>query len=149
MDGLKSRPLRRTGTHPVCQPWLKPSPQSSSPAMSKPSCCGNSWPTSLVVAMGQEMLPLQLQPPTSTLRPLIRHSSPRHESLSRPIIGFMQSSPSLGSYIAQRCTRLSSPHNSYVVTPEHGGPTTLPLTPRTIRCRGLSFAVLPVLTTFY
>jgi hypothetical protein len=31
-------------------------------------CCGSSWPTLLVVAMGQEMLPLLLLPPTATLR---------------------------------------------------------------------------------
>jgi hypothetical protein len=31
--------------------------------------------------MGQEMLPLQLQPPTMTLQPLTCRSSPRHEPL--------------------------------------------------------------------
>jgi hypothetical protein len=60
--------------------------------MSKLSCYGSSWATLLMVAMGQGMLPLQLQL--------------RQESLSRPITGFMQPSPSLDSYIARRCRRL-------------------------------------------
>jgi hypothetical protein len=40
------------------------------------------------VAMGQEMLPLQLLPPTVKLWPHTRRSSPRQESLLRPITGF-------------------------------------------------------------
>jgi hypothetical protein len=147
-DGLKLRPLRQTGTHPRHQPWLKPSPQSSSLAMSKLSCCGSSWPTLLVVAMGQKMLPLQLRPPTVTSRLLIRRPSLKQESLSKPITGFVQSSPSLGSYVARRCKRLSLPPSSCVVTLAHGGPTTPPLAPRTIRCRGLSSVVPSAPTTF-
>jgi hypothetical protein len=42
----------------------------------------------LMVAMGQEMLPLQLRLPMMTLQPLTRRSSPRQENLSRPITGF-------------------------------------------------------------
>jgi hypothetical protein len=49
---------------------------------------GSSWPIPLMVAMGQEMLPLQLLPPIATSRPLTHCSSPRQESLSRLITGF-------------------------------------------------------------
>jgi hypothetical protein len=73
----------------------------------------------LVVAMGKEMLPLQLQPPTATLRPLIRRSSPRQESLLRRITGLVQSCPSFGSYVARRCRRLSSTRSNYMVGQLH------------------------------
>jgi hypothetical protein len=36
--------------------------------MSRLSCCDSSLPTPPVVAMGQQMLPLQLRPPTATSR---------------------------------------------------------------------------------
>jgi hypothetical protein len=77
------RTPRGTGTHLHRQVWLKRSPRSLSPTMSRPSCCGSSLPTPPVVAMGQEMLPLQLQPPTATSRLCTRRSSPRQESLLR------------------------------------------------------------------
>jgi hypothetical protein len=148
MDELKLRTLRRTGTRLRRRPWLKLLPRSLSPTMRRRSCCSNLWPTLLVVAMGQGMLPLQLWPPTVTSWPLIHWSSQRQESLLRSTIGFMQSSPSLGSYAARRCRRLSSPRSNCVVTPARGGPTTLSLALRTTRSRGLSFVVLSAPTTF-
>jgi hypothetical protein len=60
----------------------------------------------------------------------------------RLTIGFVQSSPSLGSYIAWMCRRLSSSRSSCVEMPAYGGPTTLSLASRTTKCRGLSSAVL-------
>jgi hypothetical protein len=147
MNRLGPRTPRETGTHLRRRPWLKLSSQSLSPEMSKPSCCGSLWPTLLVVVIGQGMLPLQQRPPTATSWPLIRCSSPRQESLLRPTIDFVQSSPSLGSYVVRRCRKLSSPHNSYMVMPAHGETITPPLTPRTTKCRGLSSAVLSVPTT--
>jgi hypothetical protein len=79
---------KETGIRLHHQVWLKRSPRSLSPTTSRPSCCGSSWPTLLMVAMGQEMLPLQLLPPTATSRSLTRRSSPRQERLLRLITGF-------------------------------------------------------------
>jgi hypothetical protein len=138
----------RTGTHLRRRLWLKLSPRPLSPETSRPSCCSSSWTTLLMVAMGQGMLSLQLRPPTMTSRPLIRCSSLRQESLSRLTIGFVQLTPSLGSYAARRCKRLSSPRSSCVVMPVRGGPTTPPLAPWIIRCHGLSSTVPSVPTTF-
>jgi hypothetical protein len=147
MDGLGPRMLRETGTLLHRQLWLKLSPRSSSHETSRPSCYGSLWPTLFMVAIGQGMLPLQLRPPTTTLRPLIHRSSPRQESLLRPTIGFVQLSPSLGSYPARRCRRLSWPRNSCVGMPVHGGPTIQPLAPWTTKCRGLSSATPSAPTT--
>jgi hypothetical protein len=72
-----------TGTRLLRQVWLKRSLRSLSPATSRTSCCGSSWPTPLMGVMVQEMLPLQLRPPTATSRPLTRRSSPRQENLLR------------------------------------------------------------------
>jgi hypothetical protein len=135
------------GTRLYRRPWLKLLPRSLSTEMSRPSCCSSLWLTVLVVGMGQGMLPLQLRPPTVTSRPLIRCFSLRQESLLRPTIGFVQSSPSLGSYAARRCRRLSSSCNSYMGMPVHGGPTTSPLIPWTTKCRELSSTVLSAATT--
>jgi hypothetical protein len=145
MDGLGPRMLREMGTLHRRRPWLKLSLRSLSPEMSRPSCYGSLWPTLPMVAMRPGILPLQ--PPTATSRPLIRRSSPRQESLLRLTIGFVQSSPSLGSYGARRCRRLSLPRSSCMVIPTHGGSTTPPLAPRTSKCHGLSSIVLSVPTT--
>jgi hypothetical protein len=135
-------------THLCHRPLLKPSPPSLSPAMSRLNYCSNLWPTPLMVTMGLGTTPLQLRPPAVTSQPLICCSSLRQESLSRMITDFVELSLSLGSYVARRYRRLSSPHNSYMVMPSRGGPTTPPLAPRTTRCRGLSLAVPSVPTTF-
>jgi hypothetical protein len=68
--------------------WLKRSPRSLSPAMSRPSCCGSSLQTPPGVAMGQEILQLQLRPPIATSQLCTRRSSPRQESLLRLTTGF-------------------------------------------------------------
>jgi hypothetical protein len=94
------------GTRLHRRPWLKLLPRSLSPKMSRLSYYSGLWPTLLVVPMGQGVLPLQLRPHTTTSWPLIPHSSPRQESLLRLTIGFVQSSPCLGSYIVRRCKRL-------------------------------------------
>jgi hypothetical protein len=132
------RTPKGTGIRLHRQVWLKRSPQSLSPATSRPSCCGSSWPTPPVVAMGQGLL--QLRPPTATLRLRIHRSSPRQESLLRPTTGFGLWSPSLGSCAALKCRRPSSPHNSCGVTLARGGPTTPSLAPRITKCRGLNSA---------
>jgi hypothetical protein len=148
MDESGLRTLKETETRLRRQVWLNLSSLSLSLEMSRPSCYSNSWPTLLMVAMGQEMLPLQLQPPTATSWPLTHRSSPRKESLLRLITGFGRLSPSLGCYVAQRGRRLSSPCSSCVVMPAHGGLTTPPLAPWTTKCRGLSSAMLSAPTTF-
>jgi hypothetical protein len=66
MYGMGPRTPKGTGTRLHRQVWLKRSPRSLNPAMSRPSCCGSSLPTPPMVAMGQGMLPLQLRPPTMT-----------------------------------------------------------------------------------
>jgi hypothetical protein len=133
------RPLQRMEQiHLYRQPCLKLSPPSSSQGTSKLSCCDSSWPTPLMVVMGLGTPPLQLQPPLEILRLLIDQSSLRQERLWRPSTGFVQLSPSLGSSTAQSIRRLSSSCRSYGETLAHGGPTTLPLAPRTTKCHGPS-----------
>jgi hypothetical protein len=138
MCEMGPRTPKGTGIRLHCQVWFKRSPQSLSPAMSRSSCYGSSLPTPPVVAMGQGMLQLQLQPPTTTSRLRIRRSSPRQESLLRPTTGFGSWITSLGSCAALKCKRPSSSHISYRVMPARGGPTTLPLAPRITKCRGLN-----------
>jgi hypothetical protein len=135
-NGLGPRTPKETGTRLYRQVWLKRSPRFLSPTTSRPNCCGISWPTPLAGSMGQEILPLQLWPPTATSRPLTRRSSLRQESLLRLITGFGWWSTSLASYAALRCRRPSSPRSSCVVTPVHGGSTTPPLASRTTKCYG-------------
>jgi hypothetical protein len=117
------------------QVWLKRLPRSLSPMTSRPSCCGSLLPTPPVVAMGQEMHQRQLRPPTATSRLRIRRSSPRQGNLLRPTTSFGSWSPSLGSCVALKCRRPSSPRNSCGVTLARGGPTTPPLVPRITKCR--------------
>jgi hypothetical protein len=135
---MELRTPKGTGIRLHRQVWLKRSPRFLSPTTSRPNCCGSSWPTPPVVAMGQGML--QLRPPTATSRLRIRRSSPRQESLLRPTTDFGSWSPSSGSYAALRCRRPFSPHSSCGVTLARGGPTTPPLAPRITKCRGLSSA---------
>jgi hypothetical protein len=52
------KPAHPNGTRLRRQPWLKRSLRSLSPVMSRPSYYGSWWPTLLVVAMRQEMIPL-------------------------------------------------------------------------------------------
>jgi hypothetical protein len=129
------------------QVWLKRSPRSLSPTMSRPSCCGSSLPTPPVVAMGQEMLQLQFRPPTVTSRLRIRLSSPRQERLLRPTAGFRSWSPSLGSCAAPKCRRPSLPRSNCGVTLARGWPTTPPIAPQITKCRGLSSVMLFAPTT--
>jgi hypothetical protein len=85
----EAKALQANGNPPPPPTLLKPSPRSLSPMMSRRSCCDSLWPTLLVEAMGQGMLPFQLRPPKVTSGPLIRRSSPRQESLLRLTIGFV------------------------------------------------------------
>jgi hypothetical protein len=148
MCEMEPRTPKETGIRLHRQVWLKRSPRFFSPATSRLNCCGSSWPTPPVVAMGQGMLQLQLQlrPPTATSRLRICRSSPRQESLLRPTTSFRSWSPSLGSCAAPKCRRPSSPHSSCGVTLACGVPTTPPLAPRITKCRGLS-SVMPSVPT--
>jgi hypothetical protein len=145
---MEPRTPKGTGIRLHRQVWLKRSPRFLSPMTSIPNCCGSSWPTPPVVAMGQGMLQLQLRPPTATSRLRIRRTSPRQESLLRPTTGFGSWSPSSGSYATLRCGRPFSPHSSCGVTLARGGPTTPPLAPWITKCHGLSSATLSAPTIF-
>jgi hypothetical protein len=147
MCEMGPRTPKGTGIRLHRQVWLKRSPQSLSPATSRSSCCGSSLPTPPVVAMGQGMLQLQLQPPTATSRLCICRSSPRQESLLRLTTGFGSWSPGLGSCTAPKCRRPSSLRSSCGVTPACGEPTTPPLAPRITMCHGLSSLMPSALTT--
>jgi hypothetical protein len=137
--------LTQTGTRLCRRPWLKRSLRSLSHVMSRPSYCGNWWPTLLMVATRNAPTPA----PTTYCDFVATHP-PLFTEAREPLeadhwIRVIESK--FGSCTARRCRRLSSPRSSYVAMLARGGPTMPPLAPWTTRCCGPSSIALFTPTT--
>jgi hypothetical protein len=105
---------------------------------SRLSYCTSSWTTLLVAAMGQETPKDWLQPPMRISWQPAGQPSLKQENHLRSIIGFVPSSPSLGSTAAPSTRRYSLQCSNFWAMLGHGGPTSPPLCPPTIKDSGLS-----------
>jgi hypothetical protein len=128
------------------QVWLKRSPRSLSPATSRPSCCGSSWPTPLA---GVRNAPA---PAPTTYGDFVATHPPLFTEAGEPLEADYWLRVMESKFGLLRCTKVQktpSSRSSYVVTPVHGGPTTPPLSPWTTKCRGRSSVMLSAPTTPY